>query len=110
LLLYFLPLDRHYFAFTHSKFQILQFVKKFTRIVSSSEVINSFEDGVTHSGNILAHVIFLFHQLDRAACLLHTRIYLLFTDDSAPIIILEIKIDHIVCQRSVLELSSENDH
>lgn len=109
-LLHFLPFNRHNFTLTHEWLKIFQLILQLSGAISSSEIIYSFKDGITHPGDILALIILFFDLLDGAACLLHNWINNLFAVHSGPVIVLEVEVYHIVGNRSVLELASENDH
>ena len=115
LLLHLLPLTSHDLAILHISSEIPQGILKFTLGIFTSEIVYSVKDLVTHSGKLLfkgacvcAH---LFGCGDCGTFSLEERLKsLTLWINVAPVVELQVKVEHFIGHCTVLILTPVNDH
>lgn len=110
LLLYFLPFNTHNFTLAHDRFEVFELILELTCAILPSEEVNSIQYGITHPGDILTQIIFLFCLLYRACGLLHHRVHILLAKNPWPVVVFKVEVNHVICYRPVLILSAKYYH
>lgn len=106
-----LPLDRHDLAVNAVRFQIFELCLQLTLLILSSKEVDSIQHRIGQPRHLRPRHSRLFpREHDRAASSLHKWINVLFIVDAAPIIVLEVEVQHLVRVLAVLELTTVDDH